>query len=320
MSQAIIQVLSGYYSLSWTSLISGQIIGTIIGVFIIFNNNAIKYLKLNKRFLARTFSLLRKYKNFPLIAAPSSLIVAASNNCPPLLLGLFFSADTAGLYGLGFRVLQVPLRFIGQSISQVFLGQSAIAKRQGGLHDLALKVFCTLSVFSLYTFVPLYLISAELFTTIFGNEWLLAGVYTQWLMPWLFFGFISTPLSMLVTVLQVQSQEFIFQVIFLFGMVAALATGAILKNPDLSIMSLGAVGGCLLFMKIIWILNLVGCNTKKTLYFLAREVIFCMAAITPLALYIYYTNHHYLQKLIIAGLWSILLHLINHHYRKCYEF
>ena len=74
-----------------------------------------------------------QFRKFPLIDAWSNLMNVISWQLPALMLSGFFSPVIAGLYTLGFQMIQMPMSFIGGSISQVFLQRGAIAKHDGAL-------------------------------------------------------------------------------------------------------------------------------------------------------------------------------------------
>lgn len=319
--QAIAQVLAGWLAMGWVWLIVGQLVGTIISILPLINASLWKNFTPKKRITILQLNvLLKKYKKFPLAAVPSSFISAVANNAPPLLLAAFFGSNVAGLYGLGFRVLQVPMRFVGQAISQVFLGQAAQAKREGNLEKLVTKVFQATFGFSLHTFIPLALIAPSLFSFVFGDAWIAAGIYTRWLAPWLFASFVSTPLSMLITVLQKQQQELGLQIVYLCLVVGALAIGTINNDATFSLQALGVVGGIFLMVKTLWILGIAGCNKIQLSAKAIKETCFALVMHSPLVAMLFLLSNTELINTLVGGLWLVLIHLINFKYRKLYDF
>ena len=73
---------------------------------------------------------MKRYRKFSLIDTWSNLMNEVSWQLPVLMLSVFFSPVIAGLYSLGFQMIQMPMSFIGNSIRQVFLQRSAVAKKQ----------------------------------------------------------------------------------------------------------------------------------------------------------------------------------------------
>jgi lipopolysaccharide exporter len=321
IGQAIAQIVAGYMSLNWIWLIFGQLFGLILSIVPLVNIDLFKQINLKSRFaFVRVYVLLKKYKKFPFVAVPSSFIVSITNNSPPLLLAAFFGSNIAGFYGLGFRVLQIPIRFVGQAVSQVFLGQSAQAKREGVLSQLVSKIFRAIFGFSLHTFVPLVFFAPSLFSVVFGNDWTDAGIYTQWLTPWLLAGFIATPLSMLVTVLQKQEEELFFQIIYLIVIATALASGTFINDPTVSVQALGGAGGIFLFIKIWWLLGIAGCNRFSLVKETITELFFVALVNAPLVALLTLLKNTSEINTLIGVLWITLIHLINFKYRKLYEF
>jgi O-antigen/teichoic acid export membrane protein len=225
--QAISQAGAGAAGAGWFGLIAGQLLGLVAGILPLLSRDV--WVRGRERPVSVGAELVAqagRYRNFPILAAPSTLINSAAGNAPALLLASFFGLPVVGLYGLGLRVLQLPTRFLGQSISQVFLGQAADALHQQRLGQFVDPVYRFLLTAALHAFVPLAILARPAFAIIFGAVWIEAGAYVQYLMPWVLVSFVATPLSMLVTVLQKQRVELWLQCGYLLVIGASLAGGA----------------------------------------------------------------------------------------------
>ena len=75
----------------------------------------------------------------------------------------------------------------------------------------------------------------DLFRLFFGTRWQEAGVYSQILSVWLFFWFVSSPLSTVFVVLEEQRLELKFQIANIVTRFFALLTGGLLGNARLAI-------------------------------------------------------------------------------------
>lgn len=317
--QAVAQTGLAFSGAGWPGLIAGQLLGSVAATLPLVDGRVWKTNRLFHGKMRRFAALLRKYRNFPLAAAPSSLINSAANNVPTLLLAVFFGAGVAGLYGLSVRVLQMPLRVVGQSIAQVFLGQAARARRDRSLPQQVAIVFQVLLKLSLHTFIPLTIIARPLFLVAFGPDWVEAGAYTQWLMPWLLISFVSTPLSMLVTVLEKQRAELALQIAYLVLITLALTLGWLMNHAGLAVAAMGCAGGVFLMAKIWWLLGIAGCDRASLLKATRQEVLAAGALHAPLALLLL-MHAPALFSCVVGICWILAVHLINYRVRRIYAF
>jgi len=188
------------------SLIVAQIIGQTLGTLVLFFQ-MIRYDAANIRagcsFAAIKTQMVR-YKKFPLIDSGSNLMNVISWQLPVLMLSGFFSTGVAGLYSLGFQMIQLPMSFIGQSIRQVFLQRSAVAKHEGKLPEVVEDICSILIMISIMPFLLLTIVGGDLFSLAFGSEWYEAGVFAQILGMWAMIWFVTSIMSELIWVLELQ--------------------------------------------------------------------------------------------------------------------
>lgn len=266
----------------------------------------------------RLLALAKRYRDLPLAAAPASFVNSAVANAPTLMLAGLFGADAAGWYGLGFRVLQVPARFLGQAVSQVFLGSAAQAAREQRLPMVVEPAYRALFVLAVHTFVPAAVLAPDLFEVVFGSQWLEAGRYTQYLSTWLLLGFVVTPLSMLVTVLHRQRQELRLQVLYLLLLAASLVLGAAAGSASVALGVLGLCGSVYLACKLWWLLGIAGCERRRLARFTARELLlaFALHGAVVAALHVAVSGF---ALCVAAAVWLSVVHLFNLRVRRSYE-
>jgi O-antigen/teichoic acid export membrane protein len=227
-----------------------------------------------------------------------------SMQMPVLMLSYYFGGVVTGFYALGYRVLQLPMRFVGQSISQVYFSSAADANLAGNVGSTTDKVFRNLLVISLPFFVLVGIIAPELFSVVFGASWQKAGEYVQILMPWFFLAFIATPLSMLVSVLGRQATELILQIIFLAFLAVSFVIGGMQRNADLSIFLFSLTGSLYSLGKILWLLNISGNSINSSLKFIFREIF----SISPLAAFLFIVKAYAGSDIVVSlvGIAAIL--------------
>ncbi len=152
---------------------------------------------------------LRRYRRFPLLAAPSALVNSAGLEVPLLLVSAVYGDARAGLLGLTVRVIGAPATIIGQAVHQVFTGEAGARVRQpdGGLgasvRTAALRLLAVggLPALVLVAFGP------DLFALAFGPQWREAGEFARLLAVAYLVQFAVTPVSSTLFLLEHQDRE-----------------------------------------------------------------------------------------------------------------
>lgn len=230
------------------SLIGANLVGQSVSTFILCGQiwKDDKSLFIKRIGWKKMTSGLKRYKKFPLVDSWSALLNTVSWQLPTFLLAYFFSQSVVGFYSLGFQLLQLPMSFIGSSISQVFFQRASEARFEGTLAPMVENVFRLLVVVGMFPILTLTIVGSDVFSVIFGNTWAEAGVYAQILGIWVFIWFISSPLSTLWIVLE--KQEFGFRITFvnLITRFLSLLIGGLLGNVYLALF-LFAFSGVLVY-------------------------------------------------------------------------
>lgn len=188
------------------SLIVSGILGNLIGTIILARQAIRSDLKLIVQ--SASWKNIRKqakiYKKFPLIDSGNQWINTLSWQMPVLMLTGLFSSTVAGLYSLGFQMLQLPMSLIGGSIGQVFYQRAALAKHNNTLSEVVESTCSVLILISICPFLLLLVAGEDLFSIVFGTAWSEAGFIVQILALWTLVWFVSSPLSHIVGVLGIQ--------------------------------------------------------------------------------------------------------------------
>lgn len=210
-------------------------------------------------------SLIR-YRKFPLIDAWGGLINTISWQLPTLMLSAFFSQTIAGYYSLSNRIILLPMTLIGGAIAQVFFQRSAELRHKSEvLVNTVETVFRRLVALGFFPALLLTVAGQELFTVVFGADWIEAGKYAQILGPWMFFLFISSPLSNLFAVLEHQELALIMHSTILITRVCALVIGGLSKNIYLALGIWSGTGIMVYGGLSLWNLHLAGASWHKAL-------------------------------------------------------
>ena len=170
--------------------------------------------------------LAMQYYDFPLYRAPQVFLNAISQSLPVLMLASFFGPESAGFYAICKTVLGVPSLLIGQAVGDVFYPRITEASHQGeDLSQLILKATIALAAVGLLPFAIVVAFGPQLFSFVFGGEWLRAGEYARWLALWMFFGFLNRPSVAAIATLSIQGFFLVFELVSIGVRIVALAIG-----------------------------------------------------------------------------------------------
>lgn len=148
-----------------------------------------------------------RYRNFPLVLAPSGLVNALGVLLPVILIAYYYGVAEAGLLGLTQRVLSVPMALLGASIAQTYLGELS-RRRHSPTGDCA-ALFTVASrrlLIAGVTFsVPIGVLGPLLFDTFFGSDWAESGTFARALAVSLAAQLLAAPLSQTLVVFEKQT-------------------------------------------------------------------------------------------------------------------
>ena len=199
-----------------------------------------------------------RFYRFPAVSFWSGIVNVLNLYLPFLLFAGFFGEVFAGLYLLGFRVLQMPLNLLGRSVAQVFFPEAVRSHREHNLPATTAELLHFLIAVGLPGILLIGAGAPEFFSLVFGQEWRQAGEMAMWMSPWLALVFVTSPLSNLPFVLERQGQEFSMQLIMLGVRIGALVVGAMVGGENAA---LGAFVMASFFLRggyLIWLIQSAG--------------------------------------------------------------
>lgn len=229
VAQSGIQIGIGLFSAGPLGLILGQAAGQIAGVRQL---GRLLHGRLSEIRAAVSLEgigrALRAHWRFPVFSGTGALLNSAGLYLPAVLIAFFYGPEVAGWFAIGQRVLGLPVALVGQSVSQVYLGESAslLEKGPGELRRLFKRTAVRLGLVALGPALALVLFAPPLFSVVFGSSWNEAGVYVQLLVPMLLGRFVVTPLSHTLNILRKQSRQFVwnaFRLLLMVGLITAPA-------------------------------------------------------------------------------------------------
>ncbi|WP_298314734.1 lipopolysaccharide biosynthesis protein [uncultured Aquimarina sp.] len=196
------------YFLKYFGLIAGFFIASIIEGIVLLNGNK-KYIKKIK--YTKLKLIAKRYAKFPLFDVPSSLFNIGTIQAPIIFIPIYFGSVYGGLYFHAYKVLMMPISIIGGAIGQVFFEQGSLLKNNTQVFSEL--VFNTHKKLFFLSFIPLTIIwvfGDSIFAFIFGEEWRIAGNYAMIMIPWIFFNFLVSPITFIITIKEKQQIGFMF--------------------------------------------------------------------------------------------------------------
>lgn len=315
-----IQIALGILNFGPIGLLLGHIVGQSAGITTLASlawGEKSKFLKTIN--LTSVITTAVKYKNFPLFSTWSGVLNTLSVHVPTLMLAFFFGPEITGLYALSHRLMSLPMQLVGQTIAQVFFPDAVEATRKGSLASTTELIFKQLVLLGVPAFLLFGLAAPEFFSVIFGGEWRESGIYAQFLSPWIVLVFISSPLSILPSILGKQRQEVIFQMLLFASRVGALYIGGSLNNPRAAMGLFAGVSAIFWFGFMLWNMGLSGHNVIHILKILFDNMIRAALFILPLVI-IKISIKSNIHVVVAAMLCSLLFIYQMFHKRKLQDF
>lgn len=230
----------GLLGISPLGLIVGNIIKDSAGILTLG-----KPLLINKRHIIKkvTFSNMlsgmKRYRQFPLYNGPSRLMNTLTTQLPIIFIGSLYGGQILGLYALANSVITLPMSLIGTSVAQVFYGEVASYGKEDPkkVKNLTKKIQIKLVLVGSIPLIVLLVFGPFLFSFVFGESWHMAGQFARLMSIMIFFNFITTPISNVITVYE-KNKQYLF--IFIFRLCLVLLVFGVARL--LSLNSFWAIG------------------------------------------------------------------------------
>lgn len=215
-ARVLFQIIFGLLKMGFIGILSGNLLGYLIGVRqqASFING--DYSRFTKYRLSDIWKVAKKYYKQPIFSAPGLFFVAASNSIISLYIGILYGAEALGYYFLSVNILNVPISLISTNMGKVFFQSANEEKSKTGTFNKTLKkTTIILVLISVPSFILLYLIAEPLFSFIFGESWSMAGYLVSIQTPMYAVRFIVTSVMFGFILTGKQLQKLVLQMGFL---------------------------------------------------------------------------------------------------------
>ncbi|NJN63412.1 MAG: oligosaccharide flippase family protein [Acidobacteria bacterium] len=144
----------------------------------------------------RLWSLALRYREYPLISAPTSFLNGLMLWMPVFFLTKYFPEESVGHYALFTRVATAPLTLIAGAVSQVNLKEMAERVHGGrAASEYLRRITIVMVAIALAPTIAFVAAGPQIFALVFGETWRTAGELLAILMPALAVRFVVSPLS-----------------------------------------------------------------------------------------------------------------------------
>lgn len=202
-------------------------------------------------------SLVSEWRQFPTWILFPALLNAATVGAVTPLVGLFYGSSFAGHFINSQRILSAPVALLGQAVASVFYVRFAAMHREDAdtSRDMVRLATVLLGI-SLAIFVPVQLLSREVFVLLWAAKWETAGYISAGLAPWLMFSFVSSPLSGYATVKNAVRRLFLLSLLEAGLRVPALALGLWWGGPMAGVQAYSLAGLVICLYWTVWVMRL----------------------------------------------------------------
>lgn len=191
-------------------------------------------------------------RDFAMYRMPQNVINSAAVGLPVILLSTFSGSSAAGQYSVAVLVLGAPVMLLGQAVGEVFYPKitAAITRRSHEALKLTIKATLVLGCLAIITFGIVALFGPEIFALVLGEEWRIAGQYSQWLAPWLACVLATRAILAAFPALRLQSYMLIQELMSIILRSAALVIGLKYWSSDLIAIALFSLVGVFLMVAL----------------------------------------------------------------------
>ena len=139
------------------------------------------------------------------------------------------------------------------------------------------------SLLGLFPTLALLLAGPDIFEVVFGASWREAGVFVQYVGPWLFLGAVASPLTRLFDVLERQRLDLATSVLMFVAIAVAMVLGGRTGDVPTTLLLLGSAGVGIRVIQLVVLLRLADVPYLAALQAYGRYALFSLPSLALLA-------------------------------------
>lgn len=266
ISSGMTKIIFGITGFGAIGLILGVIVGQIASIIPLMWGVYKRDLKKLSKSL--TWKLMKEqateYKEFPLYSAPQGLLNTVTQTVPVLILTAKYGTEEAGFFIMCRNLLLFPITFISQSFRQIFIQKvNEVRLRDESVfkHTLAATLF--LSAIGIVPLMIVMIYGKEIFQLLLGQQWTQAGVYSQWIITWVYFALVLPPTNVAASIMRLQKFLLLYEIVLSLRILIMIIF-SIKHGPIASVASFCVYSAVMSIIHILYVLyNLKISQTRQ---------------------------------------------------------
>lgn len=273
-------------------LLLGDMLGKTVGLFFSWRliiKDQIQYLFSSVSW-HDFWRLVKEYQHYPIYNLPGVWATLFSEQLVVFFVSSHYGVSTLGVLSLAVSMLDLPKRLFAYTVTSVFF-KKAVEVYKSSLEELQTLVLRVLYGLLAACILPYGLVTAfgeELFTFVFGQDWLLSGKLAQYIAIYCVFELLYISLDSVYYVLRKERRLFVFQIATFVLRFSVMFVSVQFSLPlEECILILTVANSALYLSHLGYILHLLRLKWFKHLFFIVMIEASCVLLFLGLRLLFY---------------------------------
>lgn len=258
------KLLLGLVGMGFIGLSISALVGVILGsYFYLKDSSQLIKRKVSSITKKRQLIMAKEYGDFPRMDLPHNIISMMKAVVIAIILSYYFDTAFYGSFDHAYRMLTFPLLVLGVGIGQVLLNRfSEDYSNHKKIYPLLRHTLIILVLIGIIPYLITYFWGIPIFTFVFGSQWKTSGEIAVAISPWLFSIFVSSPLSVVPSVVRKLKWYFWVELSTITIQLSCMAAIPIMMK-FLNTSVIGALHSiswlvmCMIFIQLLWLLRIV---------------------------------------------------------------
>tara|TARA_B110000908_G_C10233045_1_gene441663 strand:+ start:555 stop:2000 length:1446 start_codon:yes stop_codon:yes gene_type:complete len=313
------KITIGFFKPSSLGLIGSDLLGKIVAVsytsFTIIRKKL--YVSSLKKFNKyEVLRLFKKYRKFPTYELMGDWFGSISNQIPLLIMAFYFNSLILGYYVFANSILKSVITLTSKNFGSVYY------RKISEINEIERKPFTSklinnLSAFGVLPFIIIAIGAPEIFSFVFGKNWLNAGIYAQIMSPYLMIFFFLKPINSLYRVYNQQDKLLYFNIVNFIVFSLVIILGGLKKDPTLTIILVSISGVFVYGWIFFWILQKMKITFFHVINLIKKYLVISFVfLLIPLLIKIFNNNENYFLLSLLLFSVGYYLYLFVYEYNR----
>ena len=202
-----------------------------------------------------------RYIHFPIYRIWSRIVLALATRLPIVFIAALFDVKVVGYYAFAISMVNIPITLIVSAVAQVYYAEIAsYGKEQPEkIYLLSISIIKKLLLISVIPFCILFFMAPILFSVVFGERWLMAGVYARYLSFMMVGRMICVPIMSCLNVFEKQGLQLFLNILQVIVVGAVLYFSKYCELSDVQTIMFFSLSKALLYCcTVVFVLRVIG--------------------------------------------------------------